>query len=374
MDFRIVATTTFGIEKVLKNELRDLGYWDLTVENGRVLFTGNERDIVRCNINLRCADRIYIEIARFKAESFEELFQGTTKINFGDLMPENANMHIVGKSVKSKLFSVSDCQAIVKKAMIESMKRKYKIEWFEENGPKYKIEISMLKDIATLNLDTSGLALHKRGYRKEAGTAPLKETLAASLVLLSNFDKGRILADPFCGSGTIPIEAALIAKNIAPGVNRNFAAEEFDFIDNKIWQEERDLANSKINDDEFRILASDIDGGILKTARENAILANVSDYISFQTLPMEEFKSKKKYGVLISNPPYGERIGEAEEVQRMYRSLGNIYKGLDEWSFYVLTSNLIFEKLFGKKSDKNRKLYNGKILCYYYQYINNPQK
>jgi putative N6-adenine-specific DNA methylase len=283
-------------------------------------------------------------------------------------------MHVTGKSIKSALFSVPDCQSIVKKAVVESMKKTYKTDWFEEDGPVYKIEVALLKDIVTLTVDTSGAGLHKRGYRELAGEAPMKETLAAAMILLSNWEPSRTLADLFCGSGTIVIEAALIGKNIAPGLNRSFVCEQWPTMDKSIWEEVRNYAKSKINNEEFKILASDIDGRVLKTAQQNAVKAGVDTYISFQKQPAESFTSRKKYGCIISNPPYGERIGEMKQVEEIYKSLGVLYNNLENWSFFIITSHLDFQKLFGRKSDKNRKLYNGRLLCYYYQYINNPPK
>lgn len=374
MEYTIIATATFGLEKIVANELKDLGYFDLKIENGKVTFTGDERDIVTCNLWLRTADRILIKMAEFKAETFEELFQGTLNVPWGDIIPEDGFMHITGKSVKSKLFSVPDCQSIVKKAVIESMKNKYKKDWFSEEGGEYKIEIGLLKDIATLTIDTSGLGLHKRGYRERAGEAPLKETLAAALVLISKWEPSRILADPMCGSGTIAIEAALIGKNIAPGLNRRFASEDWDIIPKNYWEEAKLHAKSCINNKEFRILGSDIDGRVLKTARDNAKRAGVEDYIAFQKLPMQEFKSKKKYGFIITNPPYGERLGNHKEVEKLYVDMGKTFSDLDKWSYFAITSDQNFEKLFGKKSDKNRKLYNGRLKCYYYQYIGEEPK
>lgn len=369
MKYSLIATSTFGLEGVVAKELRDLGYEDIVVDNARVLFSGDERDIARCNLWLRTADRVIIKMTEFKAETFEELFQGTLAIEWGDFIPSNGKMHVVGKSIKSKLFSVSDCQSIVKKAIVEAMKRKYKMSWFDEDGPVYKIEVALLKDIVTLTIDTSGAGLHKRGYRELAGEAPLKETLAAALVLLSRWEPSRILADPFCGSGTIPIEAALIGKNIAPGLYREFASEEWPQIPKRIWNEVRNEAKEKINDLEFRILASDIDGGILKTARGNAQKAGVDNLIAFQKISFEEFSSKKKYGCIISNPPYGERLGEIRQVERMYKKMGEVFYNLDTWSYFILTSHPEFQRIFGRKADKNRKLYNGKLQCYYYQYF-----
>jgi len=374
MNYDLIATSTFGLESIVAKELKQLGYEDLQTDNGKVTFSGDEYDIAICNTWLRTADRVLIKMAEFKAETFEELFQGTKAVPWGSLIPINGKMHVVGKSIKSKLFSVPDCQSIVKKAVVETMKSTYNTNWFEEDGPVYKIEVALLKDIVTLTIDTTGSGLHKRGYRELAGEAPMKETLAAALVLLSNWETSRSLADIFCGSGTIAIEAALIGKNIAPGLNRNFICEEWPSMDKDIWEEVRSYAKNKINKEEFKILASDINGRILNTAKENAVKAGVDKYISFQKMPAQEFVSRKKYGVIISNPPYGERIGDSKEVEDIYKSLGDLYKELNNWSFYIITSHPDFQKLFGKKADKNRKLYNGRLLCYYYQFINNPPK
>jgi len=369
MMYTLIATTTFGIEAVTAKELKVLGYENLIVENGRVIFEGDEMDIAICNTWLRTAERLYIKMAEFKALSFEDLFQGTLAVDWGSLIPEDGKMHIVGKSVKSQLHSVPDCQGIVKKAVVESMKKKYDKEWFTEDGPVYKIEVSILRDIVTLSVDTSGVGLHKRGYREYAGEAPLKETLAAALVLISKWDSTRVLADPLCGSGTIPIEAALIAKNMAPGLNRKFVSETWPTMEKEIWEQVREGALRTINPNEVEILASDIDGSLLRTAMQNAEKAGVSEFIKFQKIPMQTFASRQKYGVIITNPPYGERLGEREQVKAIHEGLGEMYRSLNEWSCYVITSNVDFQKQFGNRSDKNRKLYNGRLLCYYYQYI-----
>ncbi len=369
MMYNLIATTTFGLEAVLAKELKELGYEDLIVENGRVMFKGDEMDIAICNIWLRTAERLFIKMAEFKALSFEELFQGTLAVDWGNLIPEDGKMHIVGKSVKSQLHSVPDCQGIVKKAVVEAMKKKYASEWFSEEGPVYKIEVAILRDLVTLSVDTSGAGLHKRGYREFAGEAPLKETLAAALVLISKWDSTRVLADPLCGSGTIAIEAALIAKNMAPGINRKFVSETWPNMESDIWDQVREGARQTINSNEVEILASDIDGSLLRTAIANAEKAGVKDFIKFQKIPMQSFTSRQKYGVIITNPPYGERIGELEEVKRLYADLGQMYRSLNEWSCFAITSNAEFQKQFGNKADKNRKLYNGRLLCYYYQYI-----
>ncbi|KHD34908.1 N-6 DNA methylase [Clostridium acetobutylicum] len=369
MDFTLIATSTFGLESVVAKELKELGYDDLKIENGRVTFEGDEMDIVTCNLWLRTADRILIKMAEFNAESFEELFQGTLKVEWENIMPQDAYMHVTGKSIKSKLHSVPDCQGIVKKAVVEAMKRKYNLERFTEYGAEYKIEVGILKDVVTLTLDTSGEGLHKRGYRENSGGAPIKETLAAAMVLLSNWNPDIELADPMCGSGTIAIEAALIGKNIAPGLKRRFVSEEWDIIPKDLWSDLRKHARNSINDKEFNILCSDIDGWVIKTARANAKKAGVDKYISFQKLPMQDFSSKRKGGFIITNPPYGERLGEVKEVEKLYKDMGRVFKALDKWSYFIITAHEKFEDCFGRKSNKNRKLYNGKLKCYYYQYF-----
>jgi putative N6-adenine-specific DNA methylase len=367
--YTLIATSSFGLESVVAQELRNLRYQDLTIENGRVTYTGNEEDIARCNIWLRTADRVLIKMAEFKATDFEELFQGTQNVRWEDMVPVNGKMHVTGRSVRSKLASIRDCQAIVKKAVIKAMNRKYHLAQFPETGPLYKIEISLLKDIATLTIDTTGQGLHKRGYREETGEAPLRENLAAALVLLSRWKPDRILADPLCGSGTIAIEAALIGRNIAPGINRSFVSEDWEHTSKNIWDEVRSDARTKEHNLSFRILASDSDGGVLKKARDNAMKAGVGDFIAFQRLPVEEFRSNKKYGCIVCNPPYGERVGDPKEIERLYQSMGEVLLRLDAWSLFILTAHPEFESLFGKKSNKNRKLYNGDIKCYFYEYF-----
>jgi putative N6-adenine-specific DNA methylase len=367
--YELIATATFGLEAIVAREVKRLGYEDVKVENARVTFRGDESAICRSNLWLRSADRVFIKMGEFQALTFEELFEKTKALPWGDILPENANFPVEGKSVKSKLFSVPNCQAIVKKAIVEKMKEKYKKEWFEEDGPRYTIEVGLLKDIATLTIDTSGAGLHKRGYREAASEAPLKETLAAAMVDLSFWNPDRILMDPFCGSGTIPIEAAMIGRNMAPGLRREFASEHWPIIPKKLWSQAREEAEDAIDrSKEFRILASDIDGRVLRTARNNAKLAGVEDFVAFQTLPASEIRSRKKYGCIITNPPYGERIGEKKEVEKLYREMGQVFGQLDTWSFYVLTSHEGFEGLFGRKADRKRKLYNGRLKVDYYQF------
>lgn len=367
--YDLIATATFGVESIVADELRTLGYQNLTVENGRVSFAGETKDIARCNIALRTSDRVLIRMAAFKATDFEELFQQTRSIGWEDFIPVDGKMHVVGKSHKSALSSVPDCQSIVKKAIVEAMKRRHRVERFSEAGPVYKIEVGLLNDVATLTVDTSGPGLHKRGYRMEKGETPLRETLAAALVKLSRWEPGREFADPFCGSGTLAIEAALMGKNIAPGLNRSFVCEDWPGMAKEVWQEAREEAKAAIRDVDFRVLASDVDGAIIKVAMENARRAGVSEEISFQKRAVEDFSSSRKYGCIVCNPPYGEKTGEPAEVEKIYRAMGAVYKRLDKWSFFALTAHPHFERLFGRKADRKRKLYNGTILCYLYQYL-----
>ncbi|NLO89230.1 MAG: class I SAM-dependent RNA methyltransferase, partial [Clostridia bacterium] len=323
----------------------------------------------RLNLWLRTADRVRLLMGEFEARTFEELFEKTKALPWADILPENAAFPVEGKSVKSTLFSVPDCQAIVKKAVVESMKKRYRRIWFEEKGPLYKIEVAILKDTATLTIDTSGPGLHKRGYRALNTHAPLKETLAAGLVLLSRWEPEIPLIDPFCGSGTIPIEAALIGLNIAPGINRSFVSEGWPQIPKKLWEKCRQEAKEKIDfKRELDIEGSDIDPEALKLAKLNASKAQVKGKIIFKQRPLSQLRSKKKYSKIICNPPYGERLGNKREVEKLYREMGKVFKNLDTWSYYILTSHRNFEKFFGKKATKKRKLYNGDIRVDYYQY------
>ncbi len=372
--YSIVAATSFGMESITARELKGLGYDGLYVENGKVTFSGREEAIVRCNIWLRSADRILIKIEEFKATEFEELFQGVKSIDWADILPPDSKIHVTGKSINSKLYSVKTCQSVVKKAIIESMKRRYNRSIFPETGPLYKIEVALNKDVATVTIDTTGQGLHKRGYRQEKTEAPLRETTAAGIVLLSRWSPPEILSDPFCGSGTIPIEAALIGKNIAPGLKRQFISEQWWQIDKKIWRDAREDALSKINKKNFKILASDIDGRAIRTARQNAIRAGIEDHISFQGMDFNAFSSKKDNGLIICNPPYGERIGDKKGVEEIYKKLGALYSRLGNWSFFILSPHPEFQRIFGKKADRNRKIYNGKIKCYLYQYLNLNKK
>lgn len=373
MIYDLIATSTFGIENITAKELRALGYEDLKIENGKVTFEGDEMDIAIANVHLRTADRVLIKMNEFEARSFEELFQGTKKVEWSKIIPKDGVMHVVGKSVKSTLHSVPDCQSIVKKAIIKSMSESYGIEQFSETGPVYKIEVAILKDVVTLTIDTTGPGLHKRGYRELAGIAPLKETLAASMLLISRWRDEFELIDPFCGSGTILIEAAMIAQNIAPGVNREFVCETWPTMRDSIFKMVRDGAKNSEKHKDISLIGYDIDYRTLKVAMENAKKAGVDKYIQFQKRDFMEFSTSRKYGFIISNPPYGERIGEKEILNGLYKHMGNVKKRLDTWDFNILTSFESFEKIFGVKSTKNRKLYNGKIKCYYYQYFDNSK-
>ncbi len=366
----LIATATFGLEAVVAREVRNLGYQEVTVEDGRVTFTADESAICRANLWLRSADRVLLRLGSFEATSFEELFQKTRALPWPEWLPENANFPVNGKSIKSKLHSVPDCQAIVKKAVVEKMKEKYRREWFDEDGPRYTIEVALLKDVATLTMDTSGPGLHKRGYRKLSSEAPLKETLAAGMINLARWFDDRVFMDPLCGSGTIPVEAALIGLNIAPGNQRSFDAQLWPAVPEKLWHEARTEAADLVKKDrKLRIIGTDIDEKVLSLARYHAQAAGVAEHIHFQRLPVSEVRTKSKYGYIVCNPPYGERLGEAKEVEALYREMGRVFRSLDTWSSFIITSYPRFEQLFGRKADKRRKLYNGRIECHYYQYF-----
>ena len=365
----LIATTTFGLEAVAKRELIALGYKDITLENGKVKFKGTPEDIVKANIWLRTAERVLIQVGEFKAITFDELFEKTKDLPWEDYIPEDANFIIDGKSINSKLFSISDCQKIVEKAIVERLKTKYPVEWFKKSGARHRIEVSLLKDIATLTIDSSGEGLHKRGYRDRAGDAPIKETLAAAMIYLSFWNKDRVLLDPFCGSGTILIEAGMIGRNIASGLDRSFDAENFYFIDKTIWKNARAEALKSIKQDvKLELLGADIDKRSILRARDNAAKVGLEDDIAFFMKDMRDIDLLDNYGVVITNPPYGERMGEKKEAELLYKDFGKKFRELETWSIYTITSNEDFEKLYGKKADKKRKLYNGRIKVDYYQY------
>lgn len=370
---QLIATATFGIEAVVGRELARLGYEDQFTENGRVTFHGDEEAVCRTNLWLRSADRVLVKMGEFKALTFDELFEGTKALPWDQWIPGDAEFPVDGKSVDSRLSSVPDCQAIVKKAIVEKLKQKYKRQWFEETGPLYRIEVGLLKDTATLTLDTTGPGLHKRGYRKLVSGAPLKETLAAAMIMISRWNPDRILIDPFCGSGTIPVEAAMIGRNMAPGANRKFSAEDWGNIPPQLWKKAREEAGDLVRKDrELRIQGSDIDNDVMSLARYHAKQAGVENDIHLQRMPAADIASRYKYGFIICNPPYGERLGELKEVEALYRQMGSVFKTLDTWSYYILTSHPKFEALFGRRADKKRKLYNGRLMCNYYQFYGPP--
>lgn len=371
----LTATSTFGLEAVVKRELKNLGFEKQTVNDGSITFEASLEDIPRLNINLRSADRVLLVMGSFDAYSFEELFENTKKLPWGDILPVDANFTVSGKSIKSTLYSVPDCQSIVEKAIVEKLKLKYKVNWFEKTGARYKIQVAILKDRVTLAIDTSGAALHKRGYRENQVIAPLKETMAAAMIDLSFWNKDRLLLDPCCGSGTIPIEAAMIAKNIAPGLDRNFVSEAWDIIPKEAWKDARKAAFSAIKTDVVPIIeASDIDPHAIEIAKRNAENAGVDDCIDFRNIPFDKLKLTRDYGVCISNPPYAERMGELDEVEKLYRDMGRLFRPNKTWSVYIITSHEGFEKLYGKRADKKRKLFNGNVKIDYYQYFGERPK
>ena len=370
--FELIAPCHFGLEAVLKKEILDLGYEISLVEDGRVTFIGDDEAICRANVFLRTAERVLLKAGSFKAETFEELFQGTRNIPWEDFIPEDGKFWVTkASSIKSKLFSPSDIQSIMKKAMVERLKNRYGVTWFPENGASYPLRVFLYKDMVTVGIDTSGESLHKRGYRTLTSKAPITETLAAALILLTPWNRDRILVDPFCGSGTFPIEAAMMAANIAPGMNRSFLAEEWrNVIKRKCWYEAMDEAGDLVEEDvQVDIQGYDVDGDIVKAARSNAQSAGVDHMIHFQRRPVSAMSHPKKYGFIISNPPYGERIEEKENLPALYREIGERFAALDSWSMYLITSYEDAQKCIGRKADKNRKIYNGMLKTYFYQFM-----
>lgn len=366
----LIATAPMGLESIVARELKDLGYEDVWVENGRVNFTGDFIDICRCNLWLRTSDRVLVKMGEFSAVTFDELFEGTKALPWQDWIPAHGEFPVEGRSHKSQLSSVPACQGIVKKAIVEKLKETYHTEWFEETGPRYVIEVNLLNDKALLTLDTTGPALHKRGYRKHATEAPLKETLAAALILLSRWGPHRPLYDPCCGSGTIPIEAAMIGWNIAPGLRRSFNSENWPVIGEELWQEAREEAFDAVRDDiPLQITGSDIDGEAIEIAMAAAKSAGLGKEITFKRLPAASITPEGDYGCLITNPPYGERIGEEKEIRKLISQLGRVAAGLPTWSFFAITPTKQFEQDFHKKADKRRKLFNGRIECQYLQFL-----
>ncbi len=368
----LVAPCHFGMEAVLKREILDLGYEISQVEDGRVTFLGDLEAVAYANVFLRTTERILIKVGKIHAETFDELFEGTKALPWEDYIPEDGKFWVAkANSIKSKLFSPSDIQSIMKKAMVERLKTVYHRERFEETGAEYPIRVSILKDEVLIGLDTSGVSLHKRGYRQMTAPAPITETLASALILFTPWKKDRILVDPFCGSGTFPIEAAMLAANMAPGMKRHFLAEKWEnlipirhFEDAR--EEAADLVDLSVETD---IQGYDIDGEIIKAARANARMAGVEQLIHFQQRPVSELSHPKKYGFVITNPPYGERLEEKKNLPALYKEMGDAFRRLDSWSEYVITAYEDAEKYIGKKADKNRKIYNGMMKTYFYQFL-----
>ena len=370
--YELVVPCHFGMEAVTKREIYDLGYEITRVEDGRITFEGDAEAICRANVFLRTAERVMLLVGRFKATTFEELFQGIKALPWEEYIPQDGKFWVKkASSIKSKLFSPSDIQSIAKKAMVERLKGVYKTDWFKEDGAAYPVRIFLLKDEVMVALDTSGDSLHKRGYRLQTSKAPITETLAAALIMLTPWRKDRILVDPFCGSGTFPIEAAMMAANIAPGMNREFTAEAWtNIIPKQLWydtvQEAEDMVDKDIVVD---IQGYDLDGEVVKAARENAKRAGVDHLIHFQQRDVAKMSHPKKYGFIITNPPYGERLEDKADLPELYTTIGEVYKNLDAWSMYMITSYADAERYVGKKADKNRKIYNGMIKTYFYQFM-----
>lgn len=370
--FELIVPCHFGLEAVLKKEIQNLGYDIVEVEDGRVTFAGPASAIARANINIRTSERILLKCAQFKAETFDDLYEGIKKVPWARIIPRDGRFWVTKATTnKSKLFSETSIQSIAKKAMVESMSNTYHINRFTEDGEDYPVRIFIKKDVVTVGLDTTGTSLHKRGYRQLVGKAPISETLAAALIMLTPWRADRLLIDPFCGSGTFPIEAAMIGANIAPGVNREFTACTWGkLLDKKIWYEAYDEARSlEKTDVDMHIQGYDLDSDIVKCAMKNAEDAGVADYIHFQARPVRELSSPKSYGFIITNPPYGERLEEKEALPALYTTIGERYKALDNWSMFLITSYEEAEKYIGRKADKNRKIYNGMIKSYYYQFM-----
>lgn len=370
--FEYIAPCHFGLEAVLKKEILSLGYEIVKVEDGKVTFKGDITAICRANIFLRTTERILLKVAEVKATTFDELFEATKALPWERYIPVDGKFWVTkATSVKSKLFSPSDIQSIMKKAIVERLKIKYKVSRFEETGMSFPIRVSFIKDVATIGIDTSGVSLHKRGYRQNTVKAPITETLAAALIMLTPWNKDRILVDPFCGSGTFPIEAAMIGANMAPGMNREFTAEQWQhLIPKQAWYQAITEANDVIRRDiTMDIQGYDIDSSVVKMAMANAKLAEVDSYIHFQQRSVSELSHRKKYGFIITNPPYGERLEEKDAMPALYREIGQVFAALDSWSYYIITGYEDAQKYIGRKADKNRKIYNGMMKTYFYQYL-----
>ena len=370
--YEYISPCHFGLEAVLKREITDLGYDITKVEDGKVSYTGDLNTCARANMFLRTTERVLLKVASFHAETFDELFENTKMISWEAYIPKDGKFWVAkANSVNSKLFSPSDIQSIMKKAMVEKMKMKYNLEWFEESGKSFPLRVTILKDEVTVCIDTSGESLHRRGYRKLTSQAPITETLAAALIMLTPWNKDRILVDPFCGSGTIPIEAAMIGARIAPGIRRQFLAEEWtELYPETVWSKAREEANDmQLRDIEMNIQGYDLDDEIVKAARQNARMAEVDQWIHFQQKPVKELSSNKKYGFIITNPPYGERMEEKEALPELYKEMGKVFQALDSWSYYIITAYEDAQKYIGKQAEKNRKIYKSMIKTYFYQYM-----
>ena len=370
--WELIAPCHFGLEAVLKREILDLGYEISKVEDGKVTFLGDARAIADANIFLRTTERILLKVGEVRATTFEELFEKTKELPWEDFIPKDGKFWVTkANSIKSKLFSPSDIQSIMKKAMVERLKKVYGLSWFPETGASYPVRVSFMKDVATIGIDTSGVSLHKRGYRQMTAKAPITETLAAALIMLTPWKKDRILVDPFCGSGTFPIEAAMMAANIAPGMNREFLSQNWEnLIPRKCWYESLDEAADLMDTSvEVDIQGYDLDGEVIKYARENARLAEVDHMIHFQQRDVKDLRHPKKYGFLFTNPPYGERLEEKAMLPQLYHEIGEAYRRLDDWSMYLITSYEQAERDIGRKADKNRKIYNGMLKTYFYQFM-----
>ena len=374
MKLELVATCLFGLERLLGEEIEALGYERISTIDGRITFLGDEEAVALSNIFLRYAERVYIKLGSFRAESFEELFEGTRALPWPDFIGRDDAFPVKGHAIKSKLFSIPDCQSIVKKAVVKKMSERYGISLFPETGVKFQIEFFILNDEATLMIDTSGVPLHKRGYRKESNSAPIRETLAAALVATSRPREEVLLWDPMCGSGTIAIEAAMKMRGIAPGVNRSFAAEAFPFVDKKIWTSAREEARDGEHPTKFEVYATDIDKNCVSLTLRNAKAAGVSDIVRSFVRDARKIEAPGRRATIVTNPPYGERMGTAREIEELYRDIGVHFRSLSPWQVYIITSHPYFEKLYGRRADKVRKLYNGMLECRLYQYFKRCDK
>ncbi len=367
----LIAPCHFGLEAVLKREILELGYEISSVEDGRVTFQGDAEAVCRANIFLRTAERVLLKVGSFQAVSFEELFEKTKALPWEAYIPKDGKFWVTkASSVKSRLFSPSDIQSVMKKAMVRRLQEHYHMEWFPEDGPEYPVRVFLMKDQVTVGIDTSGASLHKRGYREVSGKAPITETLAAALIMLTPWRGDRILVDPFCGSGTFPIEAAMMAANIAPGMNRSFTAEKWtNLIPKKLWYDTVDEASDLIREpEETDIQGYDADEDVIRIARRNAAEAGVEHMIHFQRRDVRDLSHPKKYGFIITNPPYGERLEDKKDLPELYRAFGESFRRLETWSAYMITSYEDAERYFGRKADKNRKIYNGMLKTYFYQF------